>query len=68
MLALAALAAGPAAACTVCDTGAGDAVRAGIRKDLAVNLAATVLPFAAAGAVVLAVHFGLAPDRRGPRR
>ena len=54
----------PAAACPVCDTGTGDAVREGIREDLAVSVAATVLPFALAGGVIMAVHVGLSPARR----
>ena len=70
------MAAAPTAACPVCDTGTGDAVRSGIREDLAVNVAATVLPFAAVGGVILAVHFGFPPaggwrkraDDRRPRR
>ena len=67
MLALWAVAAPPAVACPVCDTGTGDAVRAGIRADLAVNVAATVLPFAAVGGVILAVHFGFPPAGGGRR-
>ena len=67
VVALSAAVAAPAAACPVCDTGTGDAVRAGIREDLAVNVAATVLPFAAVGGVILAVHFGFPPAGEGRR-
>ena len=48
-----------AAACPVCDSDTGRQVREGlVDGDFARNALAVVLPFAAAGAVVAAVHFG----------
>jgi hypothetical protein len=59
------LAAGGASACTVCDGGAGRQVRAGIIDgDLAMNLFATLLPFAVLLCVVAAIHFGWRPMRK----
>ena len=60
-----ALAGADAAACPVCDSETGRQVRDGlVDEGLAVNLLAVVLPFAAVGAVVAAVHFGWPLNRR----
>jgi hypothetical protein len=49
----------PALACTICDTGTGDQVRAGIADDhLGLSLLAVLLPFAVALGVTAAIHFG----------
>lgn len=50
-------------ACTVCNSGGGKEVRAGILDDhLTVSLLATLLPFAVVALVTACIHF--APPRR----
>ena len=60
-----AFAAGGAAACPVCDSETGRQVRDGlVDGDFVRNVLAVVLPFAAVGGVVAAVHFGWPLNRR----
>ncbi|GAB4452538.1 MAG: hypothetical protein OHK0029_03650 [Armatimonadaceae bacterium] len=55
-----------ASACPVCDTGTGDAVRAGVfNEDFGQNLWQTLLPFPIFAGVVALVYFG--PPRLPPR-
>jgi hypothetical protein len=50
----------PAAACPVCHTGTGAEVRAGLADgNVALNLLATLTPFAVAALVTSLCHFGL---------
>jgi hypothetical protein len=52
-----------ALACPVCDSGTGEAVRAGILADFGTHLLVTVAPFPVLVAVVALLHWGWPPWR-----
>ena len=65
LVVVAGLGGGRAGACPVCDSDTGRQVREGlVDGDFARNALAVVLPFAAAGGIIAAVHFGWPLNRR----